>query len=51
LPAQQRWEILERTREMLDPEIPENFKRGVREIANGDVIDLAEALKELQRPE
>ncbi len=33
LPTPQRWEILERTREMLDAEIPESFKQGMREIA------------------
>lgn len=51
LPAEQRWEILERTREMLGPEIPESFKRGMREIARGEVIELDEALDDLERPE
>jgi len=51
LPMQQRWEILERTREMLDAEIPESFKQGMREIARGDVIELDEALEELEQPE
>jgi len=51
LPTQQRWEILERTREMLDTEIPESFKQGMREIARGEVIELDDALKELQKPE
>ncbi len=51
LPAEQRWEILERTREMLGPEIPESFKQGMREIACGEVIELDEALEELARPE
>ena len=27
LPTPQRWEILERTREMLDGDIPESFKQ------------------------
>lgn len=44
LPAEQRWEILERTRDMLGPEIPESFKEGMREIAQGEVIDLDDAL-------
>ena len=47
LPAQQRWQILERTREMLGPEIPESFKQGMQEIAGGEVIELDEALEEL----
>ena len=51
LSVPQRWEVLERTREMLDPEIPESFKQGMREIANGEVIELDEALSELDRPE
>jgi hypothetical protein len=51
LPTPQRWEILERTREMLDAEIPESFRRGMREIASGEVIELDEALKELEQPE
>jgi hypothetical protein len=51
LPMQQRWEILERTREMLDADIPESFKQGMREIARGDVTELDEALEELEQPE
>lgn len=47
LPTEQRWEILERTREILGPEIPESFKQGMREIARGEVIELDEALEEL----
>jgi hypothetical protein len=51
LPMQQRWEILERTREMLGEEIPESFKQGMREIARGEVIELDEALEELEQPQ
>ena len=51
LPPEQRWQILERTREMLGPEIPESFKRGMEEIACGEVIELDEALNELDRQE
>ena len=51
LPTPQRWEILEGTREMLDAEIPETFRQGMREIARGEVIELDEALQELKRPE
>jgi hypothetical protein len=36
---------------LLDAEIPESFKRGMREIASGEVNDLNEALDELERPE
>jgi hypothetical protein len=51
LPAEQRWQILERTREMLGAEIPESFKRAMEEIARGEVIELDEALNELDRKE
>ena len=51
LPPEQRWQIIEHTREMLGPEIPESFKQGMEEIARGDVLELDEALQELERPE
>jgi hypothetical protein len=51
LPPEQRWEILERTREMLGPEIPESFKQGMREIARGETVELDEALEEVKRVE
>jgi hypothetical protein len=51
LPAEQRWQVLERTREMLGPEIPPSFKQAMEEIARGEVIELDEALQELDRPE
>ena len=51
LPPEQRWEILERTREMLGPEIPESFKQGMREIARGETVELDEALDALEPPQ
>ncbi len=51
LPADQRWEILERTREMLGLGIPDSFRQGMEEIARGETIELDEALEELDRPE
>jgi len=51
LPPEQRWQVLERTRNMLGVEIPDTFKQGMREIASGAVIELDEALQELDRPE
>ena len=51
LPAEQRWQILERTREMLGSEIPESFKQGMQEIARGEVIELDDALKTLDQAE
>ena len=51
LPPEQRWEIIARTRETLGSEIPESFRQGMREIAVGDVIELDEALQELDQRE
>ena len=51
LSPEQRWEILQRTREMLGPEIPEGFKQGMEEIARGEAIELDEALQDLELPE
>jgi len=51
LPPEQRWQVLERTREMLGPEIPESFKQAMGEIVRGEVIELDEALEELDRSE
>ena len=44
LPPEQRWQIIERTRETLGPEIPDSFKQGMREIAQGEVIELDDAV-------
>jgi hypothetical protein len=49
LPPEQRWQVLERTREMLGPEIPESFKQGMEEIARGEVLELDEALKSIEQ--
>ena len=46
LPPEQRWQVLERTREMLGPEIPESFKQAMGEIVGGEVIELDEALED-----
>jgi hypothetical protein len=51
LPAEQRWQIPERTREMLGTEIPDSFRQGMEEIARGEVIELDDALDELDRQE
>ena len=48
LPAKERWEILEHTRQLLGPEIPAEFKEGMEAIARGDVIDLDDAMPELR---
>ncbi|MDD5262678.1 MAG: hypothetical protein PHD76_12610 [Methylacidiphilales bacterium] len=51
LPAETRWQVLEHTRHLLEPEIPESFKRAMAEIQRGEVIDLDETLKELDHTE
>jgi len=47
LPSEQRWQVLEHVRHLVEPEIPESFKQAMEEIKRGEVIDLDEALKEL----
>lgn len=49
LPTEQRWEILEGTRAMLDLEIPESFAQGMSGIARGEVIELDDALQGVDR--
>ena len=51
LPTKDRWQILEHTRQLLEAEIPESFSQGMAEIVRGDVIELDEALKALDKPE
>jgi hypothetical protein len=47
LPTEGRWKVLEHTRHLIEPEIPESFKLAMSEIERGEVIELDEALKEL----
>ena len=51
LPSEDRWQVLELTRHLLEPEIPESFTQGMAEIERGEVIELDDALKELDSPE
>ena len=51
LPTKERWQILEHTRQLLEPEIPEEFARAMSEIERGEVMDLDDALKALDKPE
>ncbi len=48
LPPKERWEILEQTRHLLEPDLPEEFKEGMAAIARGEVIDLDDAMPELR---
>jgi len=47
---EQRREILEHTRRLLEAEIPESFKGAMAEIERGETIELDEALTELDPP-
>jgi hypothetical protein len=51
LPTDERWKVLEHTRHLVEPEIPESFKQAMAEIERGEVVDLDEALKELNNVE
>jgi hypothetical protein len=51
LPAAERWKVLEHTRHLLEGEIPESFRMRIAEIKRGEVIELDEALKELDPAE
>jgi hypothetical protein len=48
LPTEERWQVLKQTREMLESEIPENFKEGMAAIARGDTVDLKEVMQDLK---
>ena len=47
LPTDERWQVLESVRHMLEPEIPESFKEGMAQIKRGEMINLDDALQEL----
>ena len=47
LPPKDRWQVLEHTRHLLEPDIPQEFKEGMEAIARGEVTDLDEAMPEL----
>ena len=51
LPAEERWKVLEHTRQLVEPEIPDSFKQAMGEIERGETINLDEALTELNLPE
>jgi len=47
LPPEARWQVLEHTRHLLEPDIPKEFKEGMEAIARGETVDLDEAMPEL----
>lgn len=50
LPSEERWQVLEQVRRLVEPESPESFREGMAQIKRGEVIDLDEALRELDVP-
>ena len=47
LPPEERWQVLQHTRHLLEPDVPEEFKEGMEVIARGETVDLDEAMPEL----
>ena len=47
LPNEQRRNVLEAVRRLVEPEIPASFKEGLEQIKRGEGIDLDDALREL----
>lgn len=47
LPPEERWQVLQHTRHLLEPDVPEEFKEGMEAIARGETVDLDEAMPEL----
>jgi hypothetical protein len=47
LPSEQRWNVLEGVRRLVEPEIPASFREGMEQIKHGEGIELDEALREL----
>ena len=50
LPSEERWQVLEQLRRLVEPEIPESFREGMAQIKRGEVTDLDDALQELDQP-
>jgi predicted transcriptional regulator len=48
LPPEDRWQVLEHTRLLLETDIPAEFKEGMEAIARGETLDLDEAMPELK---
>ena len=50
LPHKERLWLLEKLSELDDPEIPKSLRQSMAEAARGELIELDDALKELDRP-
>jgi hypothetical protein len=47
LPSEERWNVLEGVRRLVEPEIPASFREGMEQIKRGEGIELDDALREL----
>jgi hypothetical protein len=50
LPKQEQVWLLEKLSALTEAEIPESFRQGMKEAERGELLDLDESLKELDRP-
>ena len=50
LPKQEQIWLLEKLSALTEAEIPESFRQGMKEAERGELLDLDESLKELDRP-
>ena len=48
LPAEERWNVLEEVRRLVEPEVPASFREGMEQIKRGEGIELDDALRELE---
>lgn len=46
LPSEERWQVLDFVRRLLEPDIPESFREGMADIKAGRVVDMKQALFE-----
>ncbi len=50
LPTKERQWLLQKLSELDDPDIPESLRQSMAEAARGELIELDDALRELDRP-
>lgn len=50
LPSEERLRLVEKLVQLTEADIPESLRQSMAEVARGEVIDLDDALKELDRP-
>ncbi len=50
LPQEERLWLLEKLSELDDPDVPESLRQSMAEAARGELIELDDALQELDRP-